>query len=218
MAGATHIVAQLNQLLTKVEQAGMNKALIDSNDMSQVMRDSLCCNGPSPAIAFSNDVHWRVWSANAKRKEVDFVDPFGTDFLHAVDKGITDFYSKDKTGTWTFNTWTKRLQAIGDTWNCGIWAIWIQERWMLTCSETDMMTQAFSDWLENCTNGIPDGQQLRHHYHTVMQIASTAGQDGNTDLNKSREMSCQRMGTRREVQALHETYLRHVTTTHGTLT
>ena len=40
LAGVTHPVAQLQELLTKAKQAGTNKALEASNDIPQVMRDS----------------------------------------------------------------------------------------------------------------------------------------------------------------------------------
>lgn len=73
------------------------------------------------------------------------------------------------------------------------------------------MTQGFSDWFESCTDPIPDGRLLRRHYHTIMHNASAARQHGNTDLSKSRDLSGERMGVRRDVQALHQTYLQHVT-------
>ncbi len=87
---------------------------------------------------------------------------------------------------------TKRLQPRGDTWNCGIWAIWIQEKWMQYWSRTEA-TEAFADWLEQDTDRIPEGQVLRQHYHIVMQVAGTATEGGTTDLYQSREISASRM-------------------------
>ncbi len=95
------------------------------------------------------------------------------------------FYTRDKSGTWTFTEWTKKIQARGDTWNCGIWAIWIQEKWLRYWSQTEA-AETFGDWLEHAVDMIPEGQDLRQHYHVVMQIAGTAGEDGMTDLHKSR--------------------------------
>ena len=135
----------------------------------------------------------------------DFVDPFGTGILHSVRTSVQKFYQRDNTGTWTFTEWTKRLQPRGDTWNCGIWAIWIQKKWMQYWSQTEA-TEAFADWLEHDIDMIPEGQDLRQHYHVVMQIAITAAEGGMTDLYQSREMSASRMANQRDKQALYETY------------
>ncbi len=169
------------------------------------MRDALSPDGPSPAITFGDNIHWRVMLINARRKHVDFVDPFGTGFLHSVRTSVRKFYQRDNTGTWTFTEWTKRLQPRGDTWNCGIWAIWIQKKWMQYWSQTEA-TEAFADWLEHDIDMIPEGQDLRQHYHVVMQIAITAAEGGMTDLYQSREMSASRMANQRDKQALYETY------------
>jgi len=67
-------------------------------------------------------------------------------------------------------------------------------------------TEAFGDWLEQDVDMIPEGQDLRQHYHVVMQIAGTAGEDGMTDLHKPREISASRMANHRDKQALHEPY------------
>ncbi len=204
MAGVTHPVAAVQELLHKVKQAGANSPLEYSTDVSQAMRDALSPDGPSPAITIGDNIHWRVMLINAKRKHVDFVDPFGTGFLHSVKTSVQRFYQSDNTGTWTFTEWTKRLQPRGDTWNCGIWAIWIQEKWMQYWSQTEA-TNAFADWLDDI-DMTPEGQALRQHYHVVMQIAGTAAEDGTTDLCQSREISAARMANQRDKQALHETY------------
>ena len=43
-------------------------------------------------------------------------------------------------------------------------------------------TEAFADWLQQDVDIIPEGQDLRQHYHVVTQIAGTAAEDGMTDL------------------------------------
>lgn len=68
LAGVTHPVALLSELLIKARQAGTNKALKVSNNNPQVMQDSLCRDGPSPAVSFSDGIHWRVWFVNAEIK------------------------------------------------------------------------------------------------------------------------------------------------------
>ncbi len=52
---------------------------------------------------------------------------------------------------------------------------------------------------------IPEGQDLRQHYHCIMQIAGTAGEDGMTHLYKSREISASRMANHRTSKP----YMRH---------
>jgi len=205
MGGVTHSVPSVQELLHKVKQAGDNRPLEYSTDISQAMRDTLCPDGPSPAIVFRDNTHWRVMLINAKRKHADFIDPFGTGFLHSVRTSIQSFFTRDKSGTGTFTEWTKRLQARGDSWKCGVWAIYIQEKWMQYWSQTEA-TEAFADWLQQDVDMIPEGQDFRQHYHVVMQIAGTAGEDGMTDPYKSREIRASRMANHRDKQDLYETY------------
>ena len=201
MAGVTHPVACVQELLHKVKQANENSPLDCSTDISQALRDALSLDGPSPTITIRDNIHWRVMLINARRKHVDFVDPFGTGYLHSVRMSVQQFYQWDNTGTWTFTEWTKRLQPRGDTWNCGIWAIWIQEKWMQYWTQTEA-TETFADWLQQDVDMIPEGQDVRQHYHVVMQIADTAAEDGMTDLCQSREISASRMANQRDKQAL----------------
>ena len=205
MGGITHPVPSVDELLHKMRQAGGNSPLEHNTDIAQVMRDTLSPEGPSPAITFGDNIHWRVMLINAKTKHVDLIDPFGTGFLHTVRTGVQNFYKRDKTGTWTFTEWATRLQPTEDTWNCGIWAIWIQEKWMQFWSQTGE-TAAFADWLGHDTDMSPKGQDLRQHYRTVMQLASAIGEDGRTDLGKSKEISSCRMANHRDRQALYEEY------------
>ena len=169
------------------------------------MRDDRSPDGPSPAIAFGDNIHWRVMLSNARKKHVDFVDPFGTGSLHSVRTGVQKFYQRDNTGTWTFTEWSKTLHPRGDTWKCGIWAIWIQEKWMQYWSQTEAI-EAFADRLEQDIDMVPEGQDLRQHYHVAMQIAGTAAEGGRIHLSQSREISASRMANQRDKQALYETY------------
>ena len=61
-------------------------------------------------------------------------------------------------------------------------------------------------WLKQDTDRIPEGQDLRQHYHIVMQIAGTAAEGGMTDLYQAREISASRMANQRDKQALYDTY------------
>ena len=51
---------------------------------------------------------------------------------------------------------------------------------------------------------IPEGQDLRQHYHTVTQIVGTATEGGMTDLYQSREISASRMANQRDKQAVNK--------------
>jgi len=115
MAGVTHPVAFVQELLHKVKQANANSPLESSTDISQAMRDALSPDGPSPAITFGDNIHWRVMLISARRKHVDFVDPFGTGFLTAQ--------APEQQGADTHNL--RRLQPPGSTapWvnHCPAW-------------------------------------------------------------------------------------------------
>ncbi len=67
-------------------------------------------------------------------------------------------------------------------------------------------TEAFADWLEQDTDMIPEVQDLRQHYHVVIQIAGTTAKGSMTDLYQSWEISASRMANQRDKQALYETY------------
>ncbi|DBA72313.1 TPA: hypothetical protein ACH3X2_010557 [Trebouxia sp. C0005] len=84
MAGVTHPVPSLQELLHKSIQADVTSPLEYSTDISQAMRYPLSPDGLSPAITFEDNTHWPVMLINANRKHVDFVDPFGTCFLYSV--------------------------------------------------------------------------------------------------------------------------------------
>ncbi len=58
--------------------------------------------------------------------------------LADVIAAIKTFYDNEQPGRWQYKEWTTRLQQRGDTWNCGIWAIWIQEKWMQYWSQNEV--------------------------------------------------------------------------------
>ena len=89
----------------------------------------------SMKIAVGHALVLNITLINARRIHVDNIVPSGMGFLHSVKivkvkTSNESFYKRDKTGMWASTECTKRLQPRGDTWNCGIWAIWIQEKWM----------------------------------------------------------------------------------------
>jgi len=99
MGGVTPSVPSVQELLHKVKQAGDNRPLEYSTDISQAMRDTLSPDGLSPATVFGDNTHWRVMLIDARRKHVDFIDPFGTGFLHSVRTSTQNFYTRDESGT-----------------------------------------------------------------------------------------------------------------------
>ena len=60
MAGVTHPVACVQELLHKVKQANENSPLEYSTDISQALRDALSPDGPSPAITIGDNIHWII--------------------------------------------------------------------------------------------------------------------------------------------------------------
>ena len=77
--------------------------------------------------------------------------------------------------------WITRLQQRGETWNCGIWAIWIQKKWM-QCWSQDEVTNTFESWIQDNNGTIPAGQDLREHYYAVMQVVNRVVQNSRTGL------------------------------------
>ena len=111
-----------------------------------------------------------------------FIDPFGSGFLQDNIKTIKDFYNKNQLGVWRFTEWTRRLQTRGDTWNCGIWAIWIQIEEL----------ESFEAWFQDNITTILAGQDLREHYHAVMQVANRAVPNSETGFAISRSIAASR--------------------------
>ena len=72
MAGVTHPVPSVQELLHEVKQADAYGPRKYSTDISQAMRDALSPDGPSPAITIGDDIDGRGMLINARRKHVDF--------------------------------------------------------------------------------------------------------------------------------------------------
>jgi len=70
----------------------------------------------------------------------------------------------------------------------------------------DRRTTTPVNWLEQDGDMIPEGQDLRQHYHVVVQIASATGEDGNTELGKSRKISTSRKANHGDRQAIYDRY------------
>ena len=102
------------------------------------LRKTLSRDGPSPTTVVGDDIHWRVILTDARSQTVVFIDPFGSCFLQDIIAAIKTFYDNEQPGSWQYKEWTTRLQQRGDTWNCGIWAIWIQAKWMQYWSQNEV--------------------------------------------------------------------------------
>ena len=92
--------------------------------IAQTFRDSLQRSGTCPGVVFSDNSHFQVVLMNTVSKMVTLLDPFG--FTTPVRDTDGTFFEGDSSGSWTYRT--QNLQT--DIWNCGIWAIWVTERWM----------------------------------------------------------------------------------------
>jgi hypothetical protein len=130
MAGLTHSVVQRDELLFKIREASGQMPKTSVSDIAGTLRKTLFRDGPCPAIVVGDGIHWRIILTDARSQTVAFIGPFGSGFLQDIIKAIRTLYDNDQPGRWQYKEWTTRLQQRGDTWNCGIWAIWIQEKWM----------------------------------------------------------------------------------------
>ena len=194
MTGVTHSVVPRNELLFKIREASGQVPMTSQSDIAGTLRKTLSRDGPSPAIVVGDDIHWRIILTDARSQTVAFVYPFGSGFLQDIIAAIKTFYDNEQAGRWRYKQWTTRLQRRGDTWNCGIWAIWIQEKWMQYWSQIEV-TNTFESWSQDNNRTIPNGQDLRKHYHAVMQVASRALPDSTTGFAISRSIAASRWQT-----------------------
>ena len=194
MTGVTHSVVPRDELLFKIREASGQVPNTSQSDIAGTLRKTLSKNGPSPAIVVGDDIHWRIILADARSQTVAFIDPFGSGFLQDIVAAIKTFYDNEQPGRWQYKEWTTRLQQRGDTWNCGIWAIWIQEKWMQYWSQNEV-TSTFESWFQDNNGTIPAGQDLREHYHAVMQVANRVMQNSRTGFAISRSIAASRWQT-----------------------
>ena len=188
MTGITHSVVPRNELLFKIREASGQVPMTSQSDIAPTLRKTLSRDRPSPAIVVGDDIHWRIILTDARLQTVAFIDPFGGGFLQDIIAAINTFYNNEQPGRWRYKEWTTRLQQRGDTWNCGIWAIWIQEKWMQYWSQIEV-TNTFESWFQDNNGTIPHGRDLGKHYHAVMQVASRALQDSGTGFAISRSIA-----------------------------
>ena len=118
---------------------------------------------------------------NAVSKMVILFDPFGNGFSAPVTNTVNTFLDKDPSGGWTYRLWTQKFQT--DTCNCGIWAIWVTERWMQYWTEEDGK-QPFDCWLKQNTYPVPNIQQLRQRYHDMIATALVIGSNGQSEMDR----------------------------------
>ena len=135
----------------------------------------------------------------SERKSFSVVEPFGSKFSENVKLSMLDFYSKDNTRDWSFTDWKVKLQD--DSYSCGIWAIWMQEKWMQYWMQHPNTT-SFETWFEQDVQNIPTATCLREYYHIQMQNAMLAGEDGKSGLDRSYDESAIRMANRKNVTQL----------------
>ncbi len=156
--GVTHKVGATPQMQTCFRKAGSTAPLDSCAEISLTLRDSLQQSRPSPVVVFSDKNHFQVILMNAASKMVTLFDPFGNGFPTPMRNTVKTFFDKGPSGRWTYRTWTQKLQT--DTWNCGIWAIWVAERWMQYWTEDDGK-RPFDCWLKRHTCPVPDIQHMR---------------------------------------------------------
>ena len=124
--GLTHEAGGTCQMQINFSKAGSTEPLVNCAEISQTFRESLQRSGPSCVVVLSDNSHFQVVLMNAVSKMVTLFDPFGNGFPTPVRDTIKTFFDKDSSGSWTYRTWTQKLQT--NTWSCGIWAIWVTER------------------------------------------------------------------------------------------
>ncbi|KAL3155044.1 hypothetical protein ABBQ38_011564 [Trebouxia sp. C0009 RCD-2024] len=203
--GLTHTHSSNEEFLQKLGKAANNRRLDHSTCIAQAMRDAMSVDGPCPAVVVGDDTHFRTVFINARTKSVSLVDPFGHGFSEEIKDGIMDLYSKDKSGTWSFNEWKVELQH--DSYNCGVWAIWMHEKWMQYWLQ-DQISVSFETWFAQTNqDAIPSASSLRERYYDQMQMATNVGTDGKTGFRRSKDSSEVRMANHRDRQQLTELHI-----------
>ena len=88
-----------------------------------------------------------------------------------------------------------------DSYSCGIWAIWIHEKWMQYWMLENTYIN-FEEWFTQQIQDIPSATSLREYYHEQMQTAMKTGQDGRSGFRRTHDISAERMASRRNAQEL----------------
>jgi len=189
MTGVTHSVVPRDELLFKIRQASGHAPMTSLSNIAGTLKKTLSRDGPCPAIVVGDGIHWRIILTDARSQTVAFIDPFGSGFLKDIMTAIKTFYDNEQPGRWQYKEWTTRLQERGDTWNCGIWA-----KWMQYWSQNEVIN-TFESWFQDNNRTIPPGQDLREHYHAVMQMANRVVQNSRTGFAISRSIAASRWQT-----------------------
>ena len=136
------------------------------SNFPEVLHQSLQSHGPCPAIIVGDHQHWRVICIDAEHKVVNYIDPLGTTFPPRIKEMLTGFCTSDPQTQWTHMQWEYNLQK--DNHNCGIWAIWLIERWMQYWN-LQQRQHSFAQWCTHHMTIAPSGQGLRQHYWKMMK-------------------------------------------------
>lgn len=225
--GSSHDVCSDRTLQNILDTAAEGRPFRKDTDLPQVIFDTLQADGSCPAIVVGDDEHWRVICIDSRQQQVHYIDPFGSGFLPTIKSALMNFYNKDRAANWDHLEWTHKLQHDGH--NCGIWAIWIMEKWMQYWSQGGIL-HSFEDWCIPHLVPAPNGQRLRQHYWSLMKQAQRPGPNGQSAQAMAHERalkkrlrdtsvidadlqwldqevpSASRMANQRNKQALHDTY------------
>ena len=229
--GSSHDVCSDRTLQNILDTAAEGRPFRKDTDLPQVIFDTLQADGSCPAIVVGDDEHWRVICIDSRQQQVHYIDPFGSGFLPTIKSALMNFYNKDRAANWDHLEWTHKLQHDGH--NCGIWAIWIMEKWMQYWSQGGIL-HSFEDWCIPHLVPAPNGQRLRQHYWSLMKQAQRPGPNGQSAQAMAHERalkkrlrdtsvidadlqwldqevpSASRMANQRNKQALHETCKEHM--------
>ena len=136
--GSAHMVCSDKTLKVLLHDASQS-SLPAHADFTKVLVDSCSTEGPCPSIVIGDNLHFRNICINAKTSTIDFVDPFGHGFPTEIRQLVQDFYDMHAgKSRWTYRTWSHIMQT--DNYNCGIWSIWVMEKWMQYWSQDSIST------------------------------------------------------------------------------
>ena len=157
-------------------------------DFTKVLADSCSTEGPCPSIVIGDNLHFRNIYINAKTSTIDFMDPFGRGFPTDVRQLVQDFYDRyDGKGKRTYKTWSHIMQT--DNYNCGIWSIWVMEKWLQYWNQGSTST-TFENFCKRHAARLT-GTELRAHYYSVLKEGCRKTADGNSALDVAIQRSRQ---------------------------
>ena len=188
--GSAHEVCSAETLTGHLNNAAKGLPFVRGTDIPKVIYETLQTNGPSPAIVIGNHVHWTVLCIHAPAKSVIYIDPTGAGFSNDVQQDVKTFYRQhDNTADWQHTQWNRTLQTHSH--NCGIWAIWIVEKWMHHWCQANRPC-TFESFCMQHTTSPPDGQALRMEYHAIVQQGQIPDINGQSDQDKAHKRAVKR--------------------------